>query len=103
MNRGSLPVGKILLIAAVVIALLIFARPFLSGMGQDKEATTTQENTVVVAPEATAPVESTEAAPAVTAPNDSTAPASDANQESSMVPAVTPGQEPTSTTVPSAN
>ena len=54
MNRGSLPIGKILLIAAVVIALIVFVRPLI--MGTDKEATvSTNSEMSQAAPEAVAP------------------------------------------------
>jgi Sec-independent protein translocase protein TatA len=103
MNRGSLSIGKILLIAAVVVALLIFARPFLSGMGKDTESAvdTNQEMTQgAVDTVAPAPVD-TQPTPEAVAPSDSTAP--NANPEQ-MTPApqdtVT---EPAPATVPPTN
>lgn len=103
MNRGSLPIGKILLIAAIVIALFIFVRPFISGTGSDKDATlsTNQEQTHD-ATEA-APHVNTEMAPADATPSDSAAP--QATNPEAMAPAA-PTQEPAAvepTTPPSAN
>jgi len=91
MNRGSLPIGKILLIAAVVIALIVFVRPLI--MGTDKEATvSTNSEMSQAAPEAVAPATDApapEATPETTMPADATAP-----QSENMTPAA-PAQETT--------
>lgn len=97
MNRGSLPIGKILLIAAIVIALFIFVRPFISGTGSDKEATlsTTQEQTQEATE--TAPHANTEATPAEVTPSESAAP------HAAHPEAAAPAQEPAAETAPTSS
>jgi hypothetical protein len=78
MNRGSLPIGKILLIAAVVIALIVFVRPLISGMGADKETAVSANSEMSQGTtETVAPPADTQMAPEAMTPSDSTAPNSE--------------------------